>query len=431
MARLTIHNLGPIEDCTIDIKSFNIFTGLQSSGKSTVAKAVFFFKLVKNDLYEQVTSKVTDAEYTATLLMDLKKRLRNRFLQTFGTSWAMPQDMCLQYTFGNGSFIKVFLAEDRMQRQKNYVNFYFSNNFMPFFGKYQDYGSIVWDSESLNNVKKEIDDLFSDEYEAVYIPAGRSMITLLTDQLLKLSADETIHSLDYCTRSYINTMLPIRTKIAYGLEAYMQNLKETTQKKIDGKLLKALMKHIDVILNAKYSYEQGEEKLVLANDRYVKINFASSGQQEAVWVLNLIYYYLLERKKILLIVEEPETHLYPESQKYMAEALGMFAAAGNQVIITTHSPYILGECNNLLFAGDLQGKVSADLRNSLHKLMDPQEYVNPKQTSSYYVHHGHLEDAMEDNLIRNELIDGVSSAINQEMDNLLEIYWESEDGNDA
>lgn len=105
------------------------------------------------------------------------------------------------------------------------------------------------------------------------------------------------------------------------------------------------MKRIDDVLNAKYSFEGGEEKLILPNHRYVKINFASSGQQEAVWVLNMIYYYLLERKKIFLIVEEPETHLYPDSQKYMAEALGMFVTAGNQSIVTTHSPYLLGEFN--------------------------------------------------------------------------------------
>ena len=62
--------------------------------------------------------------------------------------------------------------------------------------------------------------------------------------------------------------------------------------------------------------------------KYVKINFSSSGQQEAVWIFNLLYFYILRNKKIFLIMEEPEAHLYPTSQKRMAEALGVFARGG-------------------------------------------------------------------------------------------------------
>lgn len=431
MARLGIHKLGPVSDCAIHIKDFNIFTGPQSSGKSTVAKAVFFFKLVKNDLYAQLTSKVTEADYVSSLETDFKKRLRSRFLQTFGTSWAMPHDMHLQYTYDSGCYIEVRLEDVRNQIQKNYVNFEFSSDLKEFLDKYRNYADIPWDSERLKSLREEINQLFQDEFETVYIPAGRSMITLLTDQLLQISADETIHSLDYCTRSYLTTILPIRTKLAHGLEDYQHTLKTTTQKKIDEKLLSVLMKRIDDVLNAKYSFEGGEEKLILPNHRYVKINFASSGQQEAVWVLNMIYYYLLERKKIFLIVEEPETHLYPDSQKYMAEALGMFVTAGNQSIVTTHSPYLLGEFNNLLFAGDLQNKLQTPLKNELHQLMDSREYVDPQSTMAYYVRNGELKNAMEDGLIKNELIDHVSDVINEEMDHLLEIYWKQEEKPDA
>ena len=33
----------------------------------------------------------------------------------------------------------------------------------------------------------------------------------------------------------------------------------------------------------------------------------------------------------------------------------MFVHAGNRAIITTHSPYILGEFNNLLYANEIHG----------------------------------------------------------------------------
>ena len=57
MQKIIIHQLGPVEHCELEINDFMIFTGPQASGKSTIAKSVFFFKntretLAANSLYE-------------------------------------------------------------------------------------------------------------------------------------------------------------------------------------------------------------------------------------------------------------------------------------------------------------------------------------------------------------------------------------------
>lgn len=139
--------------------------------------------------------------------------------------------------------------------------------------------------------------LFSDPYEIVYVPAGRSMITLLSDQLTEMLAGETIHTLDYCMRSYIRTIVSTRRKIGRGLEELLDTTLHTTQKKINREALAHLMTRINLILHAHYTYREGEERLILPNGHYVKLNLASSGQQESVWVLNLLYVFLLENKK--------------------------------------------------------------------------------------------------------------------------------------
>ena len=64
------------------------------------------------------------------------------------------------------------------------------------------------------------------------------------------------------------------------------------------------------ILHGEYRNIDGEERLQVGQERYVKINFASSGQQEAVWILNVVFYYLLNNKKAYFIIEEPESHLF-------------------------------------------------------------------------------------------------------------------------
>ncbi|MFQ7748765.1 MAG: hypothetical protein ACLRJV_16535 [Eubacteriales bacterium] len=50
----------------------------------------------------------------------------------------------------------------------------------------------------------------------------------------------------------------------------------------------------------------------------MKINLASSCQQEVVWLFNLLFYYLIEQRKVFLIVEEPEsTFIRPPSRQSM------------------------------------------------------------------------------------------------------------------
>jgi len=41
---------------------------------------------------------------------------------------------------------------------------------------------------------------------------------------------------------------------------------------------------------------------------------------------------------VLLIVEEPEAHLHPLAQQWLAAQIGEMTRAGLQVVITTHSP---------------------------------------------------------------------------------------------
>ena len=52
---------------------------------------------------------------------------------------------------------------------------------------------------------------------------------------------------------------------------------------------------IQTILKGRYVYRDGAELLYLAGDdsyrnKYVRINFTSSGQQETVWIFNILFY---------------------------------------------------------------------------------------------------------------------------------------------
>lgn len=389
MQRLYVRDFGPIQSCDIEIQRLTVMTGPQVSGKSTLAKLIYFFKLAQQYIQSQPLSSV-----------QADKWLRSVFLRTFGDVTELSDTMQIRYDFADGQWLDVTKGA-HPQTHSQTVLFRFSRDF----------------SKS------------AEKMEASYIPAGRSMITLLSDQLPVLFTDPNrqLPALDYCTNAYIHRILSLRQSFANGLDGLLKQEIETTDKELNLTVLKHMIQLAGKILKARYCYRAGEERLLLdMNDsgKSIKVNFASSGQQETVWALNLLFYYLLKGKSSCIILEEPEAHFYPDSQKYMAEALATFAHAGNQVIVTTHSPYILGEFNNLLYAAEIH---SADEQRDA--IVPSCEILDAFWTKAVHVINGQVVDGMDEGLIDNSLIDGASDAINDENDALMELKWQMEKDN--
>ena len=66
-------------------------------------------------------------------------------------------------------------------------------------------------------------------------------------------------------------------------------------------------------LKGDYLYNAGKEYIVVEDEEEhsekIPINFASSGQQEVLWLLNQLYILMLKKEKAFVIIEEPEAHL--------------------------------------------------------------------------------------------------------------------------
>ena len=65
--------------------------------------------------------------------------------------------------------------------------------------------------------------LFSDGYETVYVPAGRSMVTLLTDQLLNIFSEEDNRTFAFCTETYVRRIFPLIAQISSGLQNLLKD----------------------------------------------------------------------------------------------------------------------------------------------------------------------------------------------------------------
>jgi len=79
----------------------------------------------------------------------------------------------------------------------------------------------------------------------------------------------------------------------------------------------------------------------------------------------------------LLIIEEPESHLHPNIQRKMARALVKLVRSGVNLLITTHSDYLLEQVSNFVRLGLL------DAPERARREYDEQDFLTPDEVGVY------------------------------------------------
>ena len=183
---IKIHKLGPIQDCLLDLKKVTVLTGPQACGKSTIAKVAYFFLTIPEDFFVQASAVQNPEDYQTSLTVALDKRLRNKFLGIFGSSWAMSPEMTMECQYAEDTWCKVSLKNPAKQSDgHNFVIFTYSSNLKQFLGQHENLLNRTENMEDRNGdcLRTQIHEMFQIDFETIYIPAGRGMITLLTDQI--------------------------------------------------------------------------------------------------------------------------------------------------------------------------------------------------------------------------------------------------------
>lgn len=425
MQWIKIERLGPIKECEMEVSPFIVLTGPQSSGKSTVAKAVYFFKMLKGVVVQQIQkecmARMVMGEHNS-LEYRVIKELRSVFLQEFGSTWGMDYRLHLKFCYTEELWVEISLKRDR--ENPNYIWIEFSDILSEMLRKWERRYVEADTLESYETLIRKIGRDMGDEYDIIYIPAGRSLMTLLSGQMnyIYSTMDDTQkRMLDYCTQNYLELIMKIKPYFSKGTEEMVKDVYELTTARVNRPVMEYAKCLMHGILQGEYRFVEGEERLFL-EENYVKINFASSGQQESVWILNLLFYYLLYQKKAFFIIEEPESHLFPDAQKLMTEFISLFQKQGNQVILTTHSPYVLGSINNMLYANKLAEQGIAGVTD----IIDEKVWIDYTRMDAWFVQNGEVETCKDEEMksIENEVIDGASAEINEEYDRLLELRYD-------
>lgn len=443
MKHLSIHNFGPIKNVELDIKDYGVFIGPQASGKSTIAKLIYYFLSLKEDIKQYIIEIIANNKKINLHNgeINVMKRHRAKFVQIFGTTKHMS-DFDISFIYDDYNSINLTLKE-------GFVKLNYSDQFK--------HGlSIMFEKANhhitFNKINLEKDDIFTnilihkkfmaeitsdinamtghDESTVIYVPACRSLLATLSDYIFRLihvpySDNESAipdSTLDYSSKSFIDRISAMKERFTQSLDDMIIDKRKLSSQdtKIDSSSLDEVKKLIYLILKGEYRYSKNEERLYYNQKDYVKLSLSSSGQQESVWILQLIFSLVLDNTKTTLLIEEPEAHLYPEAQKDIVSLISLFSNInGNKIIMTTHSPYILTSINNLIYAK----KIGLKNIKEVGEIIPSKCWLDINKINAFYVQDGHINSIIDTDLgqIQAEKIDSVSSILNEQFDRLMNI----------
>jgi predicted ATP-binding protein involved in virulence len=107
----------------------------------------------------------------------------------------------------------------------------------------------------------------------------------------------------------------------------------------------------------------------------------------------VLYLRYIADKRNLLVIDEPEMNLHPEAQAKLIEFIVMLVNSGIQVIITTHSPYIVDHLINLMKAASLENLET--IKDKFY-LKNSKAFISKDNVSAYLFADGTAKSILED-----------------------------------
>jgi len=167
-------------------------------------------------------------------------------------------------------------------------------------------------------------------------------------------------------------------------------------------------------------------------DKLLPLSASSSGLQSAIPMLVIVDYAIKTGVFNSFVIEEPEQNLFPENQREILNFISsrMAGKDDRQVVLTTHSPYMLSCLNVLMLAYKLHDH--EEFREQVEEIVNPECMVNPANVAAYSLNPNDEDGIYCKSLISektgmvsvNEL-DTASMFIGEDFDKLYRLFIES------
>jgi len=409
MEKVKIINFGGIKSEIFIIDQINVLIGPSASGKSIVAKLLFYFK--------SFPQLIIDEALEGNSKTNIDKNFLRKFEEYFPKESWPKASFEISYQIEN---TEIFLSKS----VKGKLKLTYSGGMLELLNEARKLIK-KYDKESLNensansriklrqrlprDLERMSREIISSNavFDQLFIPAGRNFFSNLQSNIFTfLSSNK---SLD-----------PFLIQFGLIYESYKERIYRRNSTKYHKERISNIEKTIEEILDAKYIREKKKDYLIHDDNRKVNLLNASSGQQETLPLLILIKSLASTNFRYrgnTLYIEEPEAHLFPISQKKVIELLiqlfNLFSQR-TQLIITTHSPYVLASFNTLMQAGQLSNSDDKIIFKKVSKIIPKDKWNKGKKKN--------LIDS-KTKLIKDNILDGVSDIIAEDFDKLINLMY--------
>lgn len=437
-AKLIVKNFGPLKDIEIEVRKMVTFIGAQASGKSTLAKLLSILEDEEFRSNHNLDFKSELQKYNILSFLNqntyIKYEVLNREISNFNfeyinNSYSKNSIQQLLSISKKGKLSEdkiVVVTETLKELIASYINIHgliyreeFNEMFFEEMQKVKfeiefaekrikkldihknDIDLLIEISEKektlenyfllLNQIVASFPNIFL--FDSIYIPSERNFLHLITENVLGL----------------INNNIKIPKHlltVGQEYEKAIQTIKELPL----------------TIIDKKISYKREGKSSYIYHNETEKVDLleSASGLQSIVPILLLVEYSksLKDKYNFNFVVEEPELNLYPKAQHELIKYLVKNCLFERKnLILTTHSPFVLASINNLLLAFD-KGQTKP---TEVNKIIKKESWLNPKNFIAYELKNGKAKKIMNDKLgqINENMIDIVSDSFSDEFDKLL------------
>ncbi|MFN0037255.1 MAG: AAA family ATPase [Saprospiraceae bacterium] len=476
MQKIVIQNFGAIKEADIDVKKIVVLIGEQASGKSTIAKLIYFFKALSDRVFDRYyKSSTTNFSIAEHIVFPV----RDEFYNLFGSTRHLPDfEITFFYHHESGRFVKLHLGERKellVECSQGFISQNMKNALRDAKNQINSIDERLQNSldsraqialtedklQQIQNVSAQINTAFENSQNLHhYIIAGRestvsyqstfesylekTLMEVLDDNRKKTDTDraqtvDEILMLDFLRE--VQRVRGVFRKHGGSFQTVISNLFDRNGRTHlhenptePNPIFQLILDKAELILKGKYEIDHGGEKIRHSPDGYVYLKDASSGQKESIRILQHILLGVLETQKSFRVVEEPEAHLFPLAQKSLIELLVLMAnhLPENQLVITTHSPYVLTVINNLLFASRVAEK-NPSKESEVTDVVKKDFFIDPEQFSAYSLGNSFMPESQPCESIFNEntgvikqnYLDIVSEMLGADFNQLYSIHAKS------
>lgn len=432
MEKIKIRNFLMLKEVDMEINKFNIIIGPQAEGKSIIAKLIYYFKQFTGEYKRYILSVRNQS--------DFDKSMKNIFDNIF-PSYTWNNDV-FEIIYNYGSLeIRIFSVK-KGSRKTSRLFISYSDEITKLYRLMNRKYKLELKRQSSSQVPKvdtskietEIGQAIGNLFHpadnmmefTTFIPAGRSFFSNLESRVWSFFQGDT--SLDYFIKDFGATYE--NCKSLYHQYPKAKDSRFHEAKELFSEIMKGSFFH------STYDWIFSKD-----SPRMIPLSKSSSGQQEIVPMAAVLSVYGMVEKKSYVhffLIEEPEAHLFPASQKLIVDLFILLYNLNQKLLgffITTHSPYILTSLNNIIEADNLIKKSwgknnQEEIRNKVFGIIPENKTLNFDEVSAYYLKDGTVFDLKDyDNRILNAgAIDDVSNQLNFSFNELLNIEAEIDNG---